>query len=341
MNSYICHVIATVLFVASPLLAEKDTAHANTIQNCRAECFHSFLSDVQNFDKCHKSSDCYMCWSMCELLVRDSFSWSPLCELEQKQLCPEGCAVACQSIFGSVTVQEQQQTAFSTEQTTQLQDSTEDSASTEQPEVTEMFLPTKHTVLLDVTTGVLQANLMLYSNTSTHIQIEVERLTCQRESALPLCDLNMQSYTISVDLKLNENLILLPGVTYNSEYRLTIYDTLDQPSHSIHFLTLPCTSPDSSFTTCHQYRSLDVSTQPTPSSTLQNKFYIVIGVAASFAVLAMVLAVYYIRQVPVVQRTLSTTLMPWQKPASRKSWTGSFIYLPQHSSPLTEPFDIV
>ena len=66
---------------------------------CRATCLDHFAPQATSVQECEKDSNCYMCWDMCELLLVDTFSWSPVCESEQSHLCTEGCQTACKMIF--------------------------------------------------------------------------------------------------------------------------------------------------------------------------------------------------------------------------------------------------
>lgn len=306
---------------------------------CRDGCLLDLSVDGQQ-DTCvaSKTSDCSMCWDMCELLVEDAFSWSPLCQREQHAICPAGCQVACRQIFGRVTQLSPLSTRGpSTTGPTVTMPDTEDDLATDAP-IIELAISQRSTK------GVLVVRATVISNlTDRHVELHITKLSTDKiggEGQVYMTSLKAPDY------------VLLPSLTYNSHYQIDT-KTDGHSNGSTYFSTLHCDDPDRTGTVCrslltpkpHTYYNRHSAVRP---STHHYEYFVIAATTLSGILVVQVVLllcqqarlrhkatklVGYLNLVKLDIRTASrikrTVQKCLRKPRETLPWTGSFEYLPQ------------
>ena len=117
-------------------------------------------------------------------------------------------------------------------------------------DVTSYVMPAPE-ITMDTASRVLQVNLIWTFNGS-HVPetviIQWSRLSCQR--AVDSCQLPDQDLYVSLRPSVGKTVVTLPGVTYNSEYRLEVFRMSFDPEHVLYFHTTWCHLPDQTLTLC-------------------------------------------------------------------------------------------
>lgn len=331
-----------LIWIASKFLPAKGDTALNKllIESCRSSCSSAITTSAS--EKCNESPDCYMCWSMCELLVVDSFSWSPMCESEQKELCPIGCKIACQQIFGGLQIEE-----VSTQVVPSTNEETTNDFTTSKPSVTDSTTSSiQHTIDFTNATGVLQTRLVFEANFLTEkIHIDLERLSCQYDKSLPACLNSKQHFTITAELSNDDRaFIVLPGLTYNSKYRLTMRQPAAGRTATTYFQTTTCVTPDKTWTVCVQKPTVKPTTENTHQDLFSDWWLYAIAATTALGVSTICLTTLLwcttsrnnrSLQASAPQRNSHNRLTP------RRSWTGSYTYLPQVSTSSYSHYGIV
>ena len=193
------------------------------IDDCRNACKSEFGYD-QDDSACFSDnySDCSMCWDMCELLVVEPFSWSPLCESEQASLCTAGCRKACQALFHS---------AEDDPSTKMIQSTTE---AQEQNNIS-------FDIVQESVDGVL--DVKVHTNNHGTILRENVRLAVKHMDAF--VQLNYQ-----MTVNINSLPANLPSLKYNSQYYIEIQHESLGVIEQLVFSTLSCDVTDYTNTIC-------------------------------------------------------------------------------------------
>jgi hypothetical protein len=153
---------------------------------------------------------------------------------------------------------------------------------------------TQPIITTEIIDGVLQVHVTLtfpFNVISDNIVVQWQRIWYDSsDSSQANVTLPDQLLTRSIQPFADSRSVLLPGVTYNSDYRLDVYATSTMEAiQRVYFYTQMCATPDSTFTVCNDV----IDTPAEPTSTVQRNFrklfFVAVGACAFMALLAVML----------------------------------------------------
>ena len=149
---------------------------------------------------------------------------------------------------------------------------------------------TKPLVMMENILGVLQVRLTLTFSINIildNIVVQWERIWYDTSLTSQNMTLNDQLLTLYIPHSYNMVSVLLPGVTFNSDYRLSVYiTTRKEPIDIIYFYTEMCLTPDVTFTLCDD----DDKGHSTMNYNKRNDFKKIYLISVSFCVFLLFLA---------------------------------------------------
>ena len=150
---------------------------------------------------------------------------------------------------------------------------------------------TQPIITTEIIDGVLQASVTLifpFNIISDNIVVQWERIWYDSGPSGINITLPDQLLTRSINTFQDTQGVLLPGVTYNSDYRLNVYATSTMtPLQIVYFYTQMCTSPDPTYTVCSDV----TETLPAPASVDPRDFRMHFRAAVGACVFLTVVAV--------------------------------------------------
>ena len=219
-----------MLTAACTVRGHVQNGNDHLINVCRNGCKTDF-GNAQDDLACssNKNSDCSMCWDMCELLVVDPFSWSPLCESEQASLCTAGCRKACSVLFHS---HDDDPSSKTTHSTTAANDNAIMSFDIVQKSIDGVLVAEAHMTMHD---SVSRGNVHLaIKDMSAFVELKYQ-----------------------VILDLNSLPVKLPSLVYNRQYYIEIKHESLGVLEQLVFSTLLCDVTDHSNTICQTTPKVD------------------------------------------------------------------------------------
>ena len=398
LNIMIWYELALLFFLTAMTEAAltPDPNQAVTIARCRSSCLERYHDDIT----C-QGDDCTMCWQLCQLLVVDAFSWTPLCTLEQRRLCTPGCRTACDSLsetppqrtragatFGkapNITMTSEGEsritwdiptarfpkedsdaiswvvyvmykrdggdTTWYTERITrersiivtsqeymqlhlvavtslgviaecypgQRYDGVAWTTTMKPNDVTHDVMPAPE-IKMDTASRVLQVHVTWSfsgSDVPDTVIVQWSRMSCS-DTAGDSCQLPDQDLYLSVRPSVGKTAVVLPGVTYNSGYRLEIFHSSFDPEHVVYFHTTRCESPDPTMTLCRGHDLISPD-----RVDYESGYYCVLALCCCLVLTCIVLVVCVLRRYITIRQDIEAVVRSSAVYRDRPVYRGS------------------